>query len=262
MGAGLVLLALSGIGLLRPVEDISYTLLSPIEKLLRSTAEPIADIVANYGDVSDLTRENDALRAENERLEAEIARLREEASRTAELERLLDTRNALEGQTFATASVISRDPSNLRRRIAIDVGREDGVRKGMPVITEGTTLVGTISQVEDGHSWVTLVTDVDSAVSAILLESRAEGVLTGSYSRQLRLDFVEQSATVNEGDTVLTSGLNGTYPKDLVIGKVTGVGANRQELFRRVTVEPLASLSRLETVLVMTSFVPTEVSPP
>ena len=67
---------------------------------------------------------------------------------------------------------------------------------------------------------------------------------------------------VNEGDTVLTSGLNGTYPKDLVIGKVTGVGTNRQELFRSVTVEPLASLSRLETVLVMTSFVPAQVSPP
>ena len=262
MGVGLVLLAFSGIGLLRPVEDVSYTLFSPVEKLLRSVAQPLADVVANYGDVSDLTRENDALRAETERLEAEIARLREEASRQEELERLLETRNALADQTFVVAGVISRDPSNLRRRLAIDAGREDGIRKGMPVVTEGSTLVGTISQVEDGHSWVTLVTDVDSAVSALLLESRAEGVLTGSYSRQLKLDFVEQNATVNEGDTVLTSGLNGTYPKDLVIGKVTGVGTNRQELFRSVTVEPLASLSRLETVLVMTSFVPTQVSPP
>ena len=262
MGIGLVLLAFSGIGLLRPVEDASYTLFSPLESLLRSTAEPIADVVANYGDVRDLTRENDALRADNERLNAEIARLREEASRQEELERLLETRNAFEGQTFATASVIARDPSNLRRRIAIDAGRDDGVRKGMPVVTGGSTLVGTVSQVEDGHAWVTLVTDVDSAVASLLLESRAQGVLTGSYSRQLRMDFVEQNATVNEGDTVLTSGLGGTYPPDLVIGKVTGVSANRQELFRSVTVEPLASLSRLETVLVMTSFVPTEVTAP
>jgi rod shape-determining protein MreC len=262
MGAGLVLLALSGIGLLRPVEDVSYTVFSPIEKLLRSTAKPIADVVANYGDVRDLTRENDTLRAENERLNAELALLREEASRREELERLLETRSALQSQTFAAASVISRDPSNLRRRIAIDVGRDDGVREGMPVVTEGSTLVGTVSQVEDGHAWVTLVTDVDSAVSALLLESRAQGVLTGSYSRQLTMDFVEQNATVNEGDTVLTSGLGGTYPPDLVIGKVTGVSANRQELFRSVTVEPLASLSRLETVLVMTSFVPNQVSPP
>jgi rod shape-determining protein MreC len=262
MGVGLLLLALSGIGLLRPVEDVSYSVFAPLEKLLRSAAEPIADIVANYGDVHDLTRENDALRAEIERLGAEVARLREEASRQAELERLLETRNALEGETFVTASVVARDPSNLRRLVAIDVGREDGVKKGQPVVTQGTTLVGTISKVEDGHSWVTLVTDVDSAVSSLLLESRAQGVVTGSYSRQLKLEFVDQNATVNEGDTVLTSGLGGSYPKDLVIGKVTGVSANRQELFRSVTVEPLASLSRLETGLVMTSFVPAQVAQP
>jgi rod shape-determining protein MreC len=256
------LLALSGIGLLRPVEDVSYAVFSPVENLLRSVAKPVADVVANYSDVRDLTQENESLRAENERLNAEIARLREDASRREELQRLLDTRNALEGQTFVTASVIARDPSNLRRLIALDVGSNDGVKVGMPVVTEGTTLVGTISKVESGHSWVTLVTDVDSAVSALLLESRAQGVVAGSYGSRLSMEFVEQGATVNQGDTVLTSGLGGTYPKDLVIGKVTGVSANRQELFRSVTVEPLASLSRLETVLVMTSFVPTQVTSP
>lgn len=262
MGAGFLLLALSGIGLLRPVEDVSYTVFSPLETLLRSAAEPIADVAANYGDVRDLTRENDALRAETERLNAEIARLRQEAARTDELERLLGTRNALANQEFVTAGVVSRDPSNLRELIAIDVGRGDGVKVGMPVVTEGSALVGTISKVEDDHAWVTLITDVDSAVSSLLLESRAQGVVAGGYNRRLSMEFVDQNATVKEGDTVLTSGLGGTYPKDLVIGKVTGVGANRQELFRRVTVEPLASLSRLETVLVMTSFVPTRITTP
>jgi len=262
MGAGFLLLALSGIGLLRPVEDVSYTVLSPIETLLRSAAEPIADIVANYGDVRDLTRENEALRAETERLNAEIARLREEATRTDELERLLGTRDALANQEFVTASVVARDPSNLRQLVAINAGREDGVKVGMPVVTEGSTLVGTVSRVEDDHAWVTLVTDVDSAVSGILLESRAQGVVAGGYNRRLSMEFVDQNAAVKQGDTVITSGLGGTYPKDLVIGKVTGVSANRQELFRSVTVEPLASLSRLETVLVMTSFVPTRITTP
>jgi rod shape-determining protein MreC len=262
MGAGFLLLALSGIGLLRPVEDVSYTVLSPIETLLRSAAEPIADIVANYGDVRDLTRENEALRAETERLNAEIARLREEATRTDELERLLGTRDALANQEFVTASVVARDPSNLRQLVAINAGREDGVKVGMPVVTEGSTLVGTVSRVEDDHAWVTLVTDVDSAVSGILLESRAQGVVAGGYNRRLSMEFVDQNAAVKQGDTVITSGLGGTYPKDLVIGKVTGVSANRQELFRSVTVEPLASLSRLETVLVMTSFVPTRLTTP
>lgn len=262
MGTGVLLLALSGIGLLRPLEDVSYSLLSPVEDLMRSAAEPIADVAANVGDVRDLTRQNEALRAENERLSAEIARLREDVARADELERLLRTRNALSQHEFVTASVVAHDPGNLRRLVAIDAGRDDGIKVGMPVVMQGNALVGTISKVEDNHSWVTLVTDVDSAVSALLLESRAQGVVAGSYDRRISMEFVEQNAAVKQGDTVVTSGLGGTYPPDLVIGKVTGVSENQQEVFQSVTVEPLASLSRLETVLVMTSFVPTRVAPP
>jgi rod shape-determining protein MreC len=262
MGGGILLLALSGIGLLRPVEDVSYTLFSPIEEALRSIAQPVANIVTRYGDTRDLTSENESLRADNERLNADLARLREEATRREELERLLDTKNALADQTFSTASVIARDPSSLRQMIAINRGRSDGLKVGMPVVTEGSTLVGTVARVEDDHAWVKLVTDVDSAVSCVLQESRAEGVVAGGYDRKLSMEFVDQNAAVNEGDTVVTSGLGGTYPKGLVIGKVTGVDASRQELFQQVTVEPLAGLSKLETVLVMTSFTPIQLTTP
>jgi rod shape-determining protein MreC len=262
MGAGLVLLAFSGLGLLRPLEDASYVLLSPLESTLRSIARPIADTVANYGDVRDLTNENDALRAENQRLNAEVARLQEEAVQREELSRLLDVKNALADQQFATAKVYARSTNNLRDIIAIDLGSNDDIRVGMPVVTEGKTLVGTVTEVDSSHSWVTLVTDVDSAVSGIILESRAQGVVSGSYSHKLNMEFVTQESTVNDGDTVLTSGLGGTYPEGLVLGKVTGVSGNPQDLFRQVAVEPLASLSRLETVLVMTSFVPDKVTAP
>jgi len=262
MGAGLLLLALSGIGLARPIEDASYTLISPIESVLRSLAQPIADVVANYGDVRGLTHENDSLRAENERLNAEIARLREESTQREQLARLLEVKSSLAGQDVVAARIFARDPSNLRQVVAIDVGRADGVKRGMPVVTEGNTLVGTVTTVEEDHAWVTLVTDVDSAVSALILESRDQGVVSGGYNRRLSMEFVSQDATVKEGDTVVTSGLGGTYPAGLVIGKVTGISGQRQEVFRRVTVEPLASLSRLENLLVMTSFAPTQVLPP
>jgi rod shape-determining protein MreC len=256
MGAGILLLALSGIGLLRPVEDVSFTLLSPIESGLRAVAQPIAHLVSSYGDVSSLTRENESLRAENERLNAEIARLREQSTQREQLERLLEVKNSLSGQDFLAGRIVARDPSNLRQLLAIDLGRSDGIRAGMPVVTEGKTLVGTVTRVEDDHAWITLVTDVDSAVSSLVLESRAQGVVAGGYNRRLSMEFVNQDATVKEGDTVVTSGLGGTYPPGLVIGRVTGVGGQRQELFRSVTVEPLASLARLESVLVMTSFTP------
>jgi rod shape-determining protein MreC len=171
-------------------------------------------------------------------------------------------KNSFSDQQFLAANVTARDPGNLRQMVAINLGKGDGIKAGMPVVTEGKTLVGTISRVEDGHAWVTLVTDVDSAVSSIILESRAPGVVSGGYNRRLSMEFVSQDAEVKEGDTVLSSGLGGTYPAGLVIGKVTGVTGHRQEIFRRVTVEPLASLSRLETVLVMTSFTPSRITVP
>jgi rod shape-determining protein MreC len=261
-GVGILLLALSGIGLLRPVEDVSYVLLSPIEATLQSVAQPLADTVGNFGEVRELTRENDSLRADNERLTAEISRLQEEATRREQLERLLEVKNSIADQTFVAAGIFARDPSNLRQLVAIDRGRGDGIKAGMPVVTEGKTLVGTVTKVEDTHAWVTLVTDVDSAVASVILESRAPGVVSGGYNRRLSMEFVSQDSAVKEGDTVVTSGLGGSYPAGLVVGKVTGVTGHRQEIFRSVTVEPLASLSRLETILVMTSFVPMKVAVP
>ena len=262
VGAALVLLAASGIGLLRPVEDVSFTVLSPVEQGLRSLAQPIANVVSDYGNTRGLTEENEALRAENERLTAEIARLHENTTRLEELESLLGTSEALADHDFTLAQVISTDPTNGRRRVAIDKGRNDGLRSGMPVVTEGATLVGTLGRVEDDHAWVTLVSDVDSAVSSHVLESRAPGVVAGSYGGTMKMDFVDQNAVVKEGDRIVTSGLGGSYPEGLVIGRVTAVGGNPQELFRNVTVSPLAALSRLESVLVMTTFIPAELSAP
>jgi rod shape-determining protein MreC len=262
MTAGILLIAFSGIGLLRPLENVSYVILSPIEQILRSIALPIANTVSHYGDTRALSRENEALRSENERLNGELASLREGQVQTEELQRLLEVKNAIADQQFKAARISARSTSNLREMVAIDLGKSDGARVGMPVVTEGKTLVGTISEVNDGYSWVKLVTDVDSAVSSITLESRAQGVVSGGYNRRLTMEFVTQESSVKEGDTVLTSGLGGSYPQGLVIGRVTGVTGNPQEVFRQVTVQPLASLSRLENVLVMTSFTPNKIALP
>jgi rod shape-determining protein MreC len=262
MAGGFVLLAFSGVGLLRPVEDFSYAVLSPVENGLRAIARPAAEVVARYGDARELTQENEALRAENERLNAEVARLHEGSTRLEEYERLLRTRDALAGHEPLIAEVVSSDPTNGRRRVAINKGRSDGLEAGMPVVTEGSTLVGTVTKVESGHAWVTLVTDVDSAVSSHILESRAQGVVAGRYDGSMRMEFVDQNAAVKEGDRVITSGLGGAYPDGLVIGRITEVDGNAQELFQSVTVEPLASLSNLENVLVLVSFVPAQVSTP
>jgi rod shape-determining protein MreC len=257
-----ILLALSALGAMRPVEDASYLIVAPLEGFLRAIATPIANLVTNFGDIRSLTAENERLRTENERLSSQVASLRQDASRIDELERLLEVKQVASNQTFIGAQVIASKPSNLRQIIAIDRWKTDGLKTGMPVVTEGKTLVCTITRVDSRNAWVTLVTDVDSAVSAVDLESQAAGVVSGGYNRQMAMEFVAGDATIKEGDTVVTSGLGGTYPSGFVIGRIIGVSGEPQEVFRKVTVEPLASLSRLNTVLIMTSFAPVRIPVP
>jgi rod shape-determining protein MreC len=262
MALAVFLLALSRADVLGPLENVVLTVFSPLQNALTRVSEPAADFISNIRHTNELSDENRVLRAENERLNADVARLREDEIRLQQLSQLLEVKQAHPDEQFLAANVFARDPSNVKEMVAIDRGKRDGIREGMAVVTEGGSLVGSITRVFDDYAWVTLITDPDSAVSAMIQESRAQGVVSGSYSRRLTMDFLPQAAVVNEGDTVLTSGIGGGFPSGLIIGRVSAVESSRQEIFKNVTVEPLASLSRLETVLVLTSFTPVQLQGP
>lgn len=247
----------SRFALLDPVENLALTLASPVQQRLTDAVRPLADLVSDYSDRQRLAGENARLRADLERLSVEIARLREQETRVKTLEELLGVRSAFPDETFIAASVTGRSPDALKRAIILNRGASDGVREGMVVLSEGKSLVGHVSGVTANHAWVTLVTDPSSAVSAVVQESRAAGVVVGTGDGDVMdMQYVRQGQAVHEGDTVMTSGEGGKTPPGLVIGRVTRVQANDQDLFQQVTVQPIATLSRLDTVLIMTSFRP------
>jgi rod shape-determining protein MreC len=132
----------------------------------------------------------------------------------------------------------------------------------MLVLSPQGSVVGTISRTLDSVAWVTLATDQTSAISALIQESRVQGVVAGSADGTLNMEFVEETADVKEGDLVLTSGLGGDHPSGELIGKVVEVDRAPQQLFQEVRVQPLADFTRLETVLVLTSFVPRDPTTP
>lgn len=260
--AGLVLMGASRLAVLEPVENLALTVASPVQDALRDVSRPIADFLTNLTDVNEVTDENQRLREEIDRLSTEVSRLRESEIRLQQLQNLLQVKEEHQEDEYLAANVFAKDPSDLKEVVAIDRGKADGAREGMIVVTEGRSMVGLVTKALDDYAWVTLITDPNSAVSAMIQESRAQGVVVGSYSRRITMEFVDQKADVSEGDTVLTSGLGGTFPAGTVIGRVAEVEQQPQELFQRVTVEPLAALSRLETVLVLTSFEPAHLEAP
>jgi rod shape-determining protein MreC len=249
-------LLLSAIGLAGPLRTAAQTIASPFAGAIRAVTSPVVDVVGNAGSYGELRDENRDLRQENERLRADVARLREEQARAADVDELLKLRTVRPNDTYALAAVVGRDPNVLRKLLLINRGDDDGIREGMPVLGRGGALVGTVERVQGGMSWVRLITDAQSDVNALIQESRAQAMASGQPSGAIAMEFLAQGVEVKPGDTVLTSGLGGSYPAGLLIGRVAKVDGNALDVFKHAEVEPAVRLSSLEHVAVLTSFQP------
>jgi len=260
--ASLLFLAGSRFALFDPLENAALTVTNPIDSALRSVTRPVADFINNVTDISRLSDENQALREENEELVAEIARLRESERELQQLEGFLNLRGVHEGDELLKAEVFATEPSNTKEAVAIDKGSDDGLSEDMLVLSEQGSVIGTVARVLADSAWVTLLTDQSSAVSAYVQDSRVQGVVVGSPEGTLTMEFVDETADVKEGDLVLTSGASGLHPSGELIGEVVDVQQAPQDLFKSVRVEPLADFSRLESVFILVSFVPSETVAP
>ena len=162
------------------------------------------------------------LEAENSRLQVQIVELQQQVTEAQLLSTLVDyERRHVENQ-YTAASVIARDVSPFMHYVIIDRGSDDGLRKGMPVITQ-QGLVGSIAAVTAGAARVQLINDPGSSINVILQQSDVEAVLNGQITGEIELDMISQNATVQPGDLVMTSGLGGNYPANIVIGQVVTI---------------------------------------
>ena len=250
-----VLAVLAAVGVAQPVEEAASTVFGPIQRGLRQAAEPVANLVENVDDFDRVDDENRALRNRIEQLEAEIARAREDQVQFRGREALLAVQEA-QDEIFLLAEVVTRDLTGLQDVIGLNRGSNDGVEEGMPVLAEGGSLVGVISEVRRGSSFVRLVTDPDASVRAVHQISRSEGVVRGDTGGTLRVEFVARAAEVQPGHLFLTSGLGGLMPKGIPIGRVTSAEGSAQDVFRRIRLEPLAPLDEVELVLIQVTFQP------
>jgi rod shape-determining protein MreC len=194
-------------------------------------------------------------RAENERLRARArgrararAPLADGEIENARLRRLVDFRATLQGDLL-TARVIGHDATGLARTILIDRGESDGVVKGAAVLApEG--IVGHVFLASRRAARVLLVSDHNSGVDAVVQRSRARGIVQGAVDGDCTLKYVKRTEDVQVGDLVVTSGLDGIFPKGLPVGRVIAVDKRGQGLFQHAEVQPRVSFDQLEEVLV------------
>ncbi len=220
----------------------------------------IQDFLAAPRDVASLRQRNAELESEVAALRAQVIELSERASQVDVLAALVDYSRANPESRYVAADVIGRDPSPFLHYVIINRGSNDGVLRGMPVVTD-QGLVGRVDAVIADAARVQLITDPLSTINVHLQTSDVEAVLKGSVTGDLFLDLIPQDVTVESGDLVLTSGLGGGYPADLIIGQVTNIRKREADLFQNASVQAVVDFSRLSIVLVITNFRPVNIEP-
>jgi rod shape-determining protein MreC len=151
-----------------------------------------------------------------------------------------------------TASVVANSASTWFHSLLIDKGRSSKVEKGMAVVSH-LGVVGQVVSVTSKNAKILLVTDSHSGVDAIVQRSRARGIVAGSLENGPIMKYVKRSDDLQEGDRLVTSGLDGVFPKGLLIGTVSKVNKKSLGLFQHVEVSLAVDPSRLEEVLVVRS---------
>lgn len=218
------------------------------------------DFITAPRDIVTLRNRNAELEAQVSQLQAQVIELQQRVNETEILAALVDFSRSNPESTYKAASVIGRDPSPFLHYIIINRGSNDDIRRGMPVVTN-QGLVGRVDAVIADAARVQLITDPASSVNVYLQNADTNAVLYGSVTGDISLDLISQNAAVEAGDLILTSGLGGGYPADLIIGQIVTVQSLEFELFQQATVQPAVDFSRLEIVLVITNFRPVDITP-
>jgi rod shape-determining protein MreC len=220
----------------------------------------VQDFLTAPRDIASLRQRNAELEADNADLQAQVIQLQQQVGETEILAALVDFSRARPENTYRAAAVIGRDPSPFLHYIIINRGSNDGLLRGMPVVTD-QGLVGRIDAVIADAARVQLITDPASAVNIRLQNAETEASLVGSVTGDVALDLIPQDIDIEIGDLVLTSGLGGGYPPDLIVGQVVTVRSRDFDLFQQATIQPVVDFNQLSIVLVIVNFKPVDIDP-
>ncbi len=226
-----------------PVGNAGEWVMTP----LRNFAYWISDLGVSRSELQDL-------RAQNADLRAQVVDLQEQVNETSDTAAL--TKEAEDsGYKGVTATVIGLPTNAWEQVIVVSKGVSDGIKLDMPVLGPNG-LLGQVVQVGPNYAKVRLITDQKSGIASYLQRNRISGITRGSISGDLSLDFVSMEATVVAGDTVITSGVGGVFPKGLVIGQVRKVDNQVNTLYRSVAIEPANDMATVESVIILTDTAP------
>jgi rod shape-determining protein MreC len=235
------------------LESMIFGTFAEVQRAATSAVLGVQEGWQNYFALQEIRQANERLMEENSQLQLRLQQERALAAQTRTLQQLLDLRDRVDVSTLTgmvvRSTVIGGGAAPEFRTVTIDRGRRDGLQPDMAVLAPAG-VVGRVILPTARASKVQLLIDVNAAVGAIVERSRAQGVVIGTGRDRLRMDYVPASADIRPGDVVVTSGIEGIYPKGFVIGQIESVQPGAGE-YSAVVIRPAVDFSALEGVLVV-----------
>lgn len=221
----------------------------PLQKAIAFPIDFARHTWGRYGDLVGVAEENALLHERVHALEEENLQLREALVASGRLAQIAEMRADFE-VPMLPAQLVGSDVSAFFRSVLVDRGRAHGVRSGMPVISE-EGIVGLVTATSERSSRATLLLDRQTAIDGTVQRSRTRGIVRGRGSDLVDFEFVARGGDVEVGDVVITSGLDGVYPKGLRVGIIAAVSEPGSDLLRIATLVPAVDFGRLEQSFVI-----------
>jgi rod shape-determining protein MreC len=234
------------------LERVTFGIFSEAQRLLTTGFGGVRRVWTGYIGLRHLKTENDVLKAQLADAQIALQEQRALAARARGLERLLELRDHTDLR-MAAAEIIGAAATPDFRTVTIDKGTRDGLRPDMAVVSP-LGVVGRVVVPSARSAKVQLLIDRNAAAGAIVERSRAQGIVVGGDDR-LRMDYVSEAFELAVGDVVVTSGIDGIFPKGFVIGTIDAIEKSGGA-YRRIGIKPAVDFSSLEEVLVVVSPMP------
>jgi rod shape-determining protein MreC len=232
-----------------PKDALSFCA-SPVEKIFKKTSDKTGNFLRFLGTIKDLNQENETLKKENKKLTSEITGLKEIVWENKLLREELNL--SPRGDLKLTSSfIIGKSSPELGQYITIDKGRNSEIEKNQAVIASSGILVGKVIETSSKTSKIILITDINSSVSAIVQETRTDGIVKGEHGIGIIMEMIPRGEEIKSGETVITSGLEGFFPKGLLIGKIKEVILSPSSIFQKAIIEPAINIQELEMIFVV-----------
>jgi rod shape-determining protein MreC len=228
---------------------------SPFERAGAHGISHVRDTWNHYFALQNTSRDNEQLKRENDSLKLQITQLQSKAAEADRLAVLLKFRQTNVDVPMVSARVIGGSADSASQTIYLDRGSRDGIRQNMGVITPDG-VVGKVIESYRDTSQVLLLTDKDSGVGAMLVDSRIQSPVGGTGEPLLVMKYIPNDDDVNSGERVVTSGMDRIFPRDLPVGTIAEIKPGNP--FKQIRVRPAANLERLEEVFVLLTMKPLE----